>query len=45
MRYGRILWHELDDGRHFLTIPIIGGYHVHQVFEVRRSREGVWSRH
>ena len=45
VRYGRILWHELDDGRHFLTIPTVGGYHVHQVFEVRRSREGVWSRH
>jgi hypothetical protein len=44
VRYGRILWHKLDDGRHFLTIPIIGGYLVERVFEIRRSRDGVWSR-
>ena len=42
VRRGRILWHELADGRRFLTLPTPGSYAVLPAREVERSIDGVW---
>lgn len=42
VRRGRILWHELADGRRFLTLPTPGSYAVLPAREVQRSVDGVW---
>ena len=50
VRRGRILWHRTRDGRSFLTLPSLNhsetpeGYYLLPVYEVRRSKDGVWSK-